>query len=96
MPSYKLSKAAAGDFRSILTFGVTTFGQDQAATYANALKIRLEQIAQHPQQYQIIDHIKPNYRRYVFGSHAIYFRIEKEYVLIVRILGQQNLESAFI
>jgi len=47
-------------------------------------------IAQSPKQYPAVDHIAPDYRRSVYGSYYIYYRTGSDYILIMRILGQQE------
>ena len=54
---------------------------------------RLSRRADAPLRYPKVDHIRPGYRRSVYESHAIYYRIDEAGVLIVRILGQQNPEA---
>ena len=94
MSQYQLSEAAAEDFGSIFEFSIDHFGQDQAIKYAYGLKARFSKIAQSPRQYPAVDHIAPDYRRSVYGSHAIYYRTRSDYTLIVRILGQQDAGTA--
>ena len=42
----------------------------------------------------MVQHIRKGYRRSVCGVHSIYYRIEEEEVIIVRILGRQAPEEA--
>jgi len=91
---YKLTNAAAKDFERILDFGIDRFGMERAVLYTEGLKDRFETIAAHPQRYPAVDHIAAGYRRSVYGAHAIYYRIEADYALIVRVLGQQDVGAA--
>jgi toxin ParE1/3/4 len=95
MGSYKLSNAADEDFENIFDYGIDTFGFDQAIVYQTGMKMRLDELAQNPLRYTAVDHIKKGYRRSVYGSHSIYYRIEKKGVEIVRILGRQDSNAAF-
>ena len=57
---------------------------------------RLDELAEQPKLYSAVDPIRRGYRRCVFGSHSIYYRIEPMRVLIVRILGQQDPAMALL
>ena len=94
MASYKLARAAEQDFENIFGFGIDTFGLDQALSYQNGMRQRFEKLVEQPRIYPAVDHIRAGYRRSVYGSHSIYYRIESQDIVIVRILGQQDLTDA--
>jgi len=94
MARYKLSLAADRDFENILDFGIDRFGLAQALEYQNAMKERFAQLAAQPDFYQRVDHIRQGYRRSVFQAHSIYYKVDNEQVLIVRILGRENPETS--
>jgi toxin ParE1/3/4 len=94
MARYELSNAADRDFEGIFDFGIDRFGFAQALAYQDGLKQRFADLAAHPERYPTVDHIREGYRRCVYGSHAIYYRVEPERVFIVRILGQQDPQTA--
>ncbi len=96
MGTYRLSKQADEDFEAIYRYGFLNFGLDQAEAYADGIEDRLEQIANKPLLYPAVDHVRPGYRRSIFASHAIYFRIQADGVLIVRILRNQDVDSALL
>ena len=93
MADYRLSRRADADLEEIARYGIETFGIAQARRYHEGLKARFARIADAPLRYPKVDHIRPGYRRSVYESHAIYYRIDEAGVLIVRILGQQNPEA---
>jgi toxin ParE1/3/4 len=95
MAGYELTYAADQDFENIVEFGLDTFGVDQAFSYQNGLMQRFAKLAEQPKLYPTVDRIRAGYRRSVYGSHSIYYRIERHGIVIVRILGQQDLTSAF-
>ncbi|MFN2288671.1 MAG: type II toxin-antitoxin system RelE/ParE family toxin [Chromatocurvus sp.] len=95
MPGYALTLAADQDFETIFEFSLDTFGVDQALSYQNGMKQRFAKLVEQPKLYPAVDHIRTDYRRSVYGSHSIYYRIESQSIVIVRILGQQDLTSAF-
>ena len=90
MAHYELSKAADKDFENIFNFGIDTFGLNQALEYLLGIKRRLVELAEQPKLYPMVDEIRSGYRRSVYMSHSIYYRIEPECIVIVRILGRQD------
>jgi toxin ParE1/3/4 len=94
MARYELSKAADKDFEDIFNFGLDTFGIAQALDYQVGLEQRFAELAEQPGLYVAVDDIRQGYRRSVYNAHSIYYRVETKYVLIVRILGQQDPDRA--
>ncbi len=94
MASYRLSDEALADLDRLYEHGVLTFGLRQADAYFDAMVARFQEIADQPKLYPAVDHIRQGYRRSVFRSHSIYYRITTDEVAIVRILGQQDTEKA--
>lgn len=94
MAHYELSKAADQDFENIFDFGIDRFGLSQAMDYQNGLKKQFDQLAEHPVLYPTFNHILQGYRRSVYRSHSIYYKVEPNRVFIVRILGQQDVSKA--
>ena len=86
MANYRLSSSAAGDIEHIFEFGIDQFGLEEALDFRDRLVIRLSHIAEAPYQYPAVDDIKPGYRRSVFGSHAIYYQVLENTIVIARIL----------
>ena len=95
MGGYRLSRKAAADYEEIFVYGFQAFGLLQAEAYAAGMEQHFAEIATWPRLHQAVDHIRSGYRRSVYRSHAIYYRIEPSEVIVVRILGKQNLETAF-
>lgn len=96
MPSYKLSRLAAEDLLEIATYGLERFGLLQSLKYRDSLKEQFEKIAQNPERYPTVDHIRKGYRRAVCGFHSIYYRVDSGDVEIVRVLGRQDPSRAFL
>lgn len=94
MAHYRLTKAADQDFERIFEFGIDQFGLAQALDYQNGMTQLFDQVAGQPNLYQAGDHIRQGYRRSVYKAHSIYYRIDDEFVLIVRILGRENPETS--
>lgn len=94
MGRYELSEAAALDFENIFNFGIDTFGLAQALEYQRGLIKRFQELAEQPELYAAVGHIRAGYRRSVYTSHSVYYQIEPSRVFIVRILGQQDPHKA--
>ena len=90
MVDLRVSEEADADLENILYFGAVQFGRQQAQRYLEGIKSTFARIAANPLGYQAVDDVRAGYRRAVYQSHAIYFRIMDGSVLIVRVLGQQD------
>ena len=90
MASYRLSGRADEDLRRLYEYGILQYGLERADRYYNGLIERLEELAEDPHLWQAVDHIRPGYRRSVYGRHSIYYRIDPNEIVIVRILGRQD------
>jgi toxin ParE1/3/4 len=90
MASYRLSGRADEDVRRLYEYGIMQYGLERADRYYNGLIERLEELAEDPHLWQAVDHIRPGYRRSVYGRHSIYYRIDPHEIVIVRILGRQD------
>jgi toxin ParE1/3/4 len=96
MARYELANNADEDFENIFNFGIDTFGLAQAMDYQQGMKKRFKELAEQPEIYQTVEHIRAGYRRSVYHSHSIYYKIEPTRIFIVRILGQQDPARALI
>jgi len=87
--SYTLSNKAEKDLRNIYQYTRQTFGKDQAAAYLLGLEECIIETAVNPSIAQKIDDIRPQYKRYLYQHHAIYFLERHSDIFIVRVLHQQ-------
>ena len=94
MASYRLNRETLEDLDRLYEHGVLTFGLRQADAYFDGIVSRFQKIADQPELYPAIDHIRQGYRRSVYRSHSIYYRIDPDEIVIVRILGQQDIGKA--
>jgi toxin ParE1/3/4 len=94
MASYRLNREALEDLDRLYEHGVLTFGLRQADAYFDGIVNRFQKIADQPELYPAIDHIRQGYRRSAYKSHSIYYRIDPGEIVIVRILGQQDIGKA--
>ncbi len=86
MAVFRLSTKARKDLVDIWRYSAGRWSPDQADTYVSSLVKVLEQLAETPEIASRCDDIRQGYRRYLVGSHVIYFRIIGEAVSIVRVL----------
>lgn len=93
MGKYKLSNEAKEDLIRIHNYGIHRFGLGQADQYFDEFFCNFNVIAERPFSFEAIDHIKPGYRRCVCGVNSIIFRIEKDIVEIMTIVGRQDIEN---
>ncbi len=93
MAHYSLHDKADEDLSRLYEYGVIHHGVDAANRYYDGLIVRFEKLATNPHFYQAVDHIRTGYRRSVYGVHSIYYRIDSEGIVIVRVLGQQAHEK---
>ena len=90
MADYRKTQAAEWDIEGIALYGLQQFGLRKAQEYHDGLEAKFNAIAQNPQLYQAVEHIRPGYRHCVYREHTIYYRVDAEGVLIVRILRSQD------
>ncbi|MGE4318722.1 MAG: type II toxin-antitoxin system RelE/ParE family toxin [Deferribacterales bacterium] len=83
---YKLTNAAEKDIRNIFSNSLSAFGKKQTDKYFESLKKCLELIGHNPDMGTNIDYIRKGYLKFPHESHVIFYKIESEYVLIIRIL----------
>ena len=93
MGSYKLSEDAKADLTRIHQHGIRRYGEAQADKYYYALFDRFEQLAEQPLLYQAVDEYRRGYRRSVCGVDSIYYRIDGDTVVIMAIIGQQDMDE---
>ena len=91
MGNYRLTEAAKADLRRIYRFGFERFGEVEADNYYAGPFDRFDSIAENPNQYPAVDHIRQGYRRCVYRSDSVYFRVTDEGVEIMRVIGMQEL-----
>ena len=90
MAGYRLSEEAKADLKRIYKRGFKEFGEAKADEYYRAFFRRFDRIADQPQLYPAVDHIKQGYRRSICGVDSIYYRETNGSVEIMRILGRQD------
>lgn len=93
MDKYRLSNDAKEDLIRIHHYGIEKFGMSQADKYFDTFFEYFDIIAQRPFSFESVDYIKKGYRRCVCGSDSIYYRINKDVVEIMAIVGRQDINT---
>jgi toxin ParE1/3/4 len=93
MAKYRLSQEAKNDLIRIHHYGVEKYGMKQADKYFESFFNYFEIIAEQPFSFESIDHIKKGYRRCVCGVDSIYYKVNKNNVEIMTIIGRQDLHD---
>ena len=83
---YRFSEAAARDIEKLLENSLLNFGVKQTELYYAALKDCLDLLSGNPDMGGKSDDVREGYRRFSHQSHVIFYRMEKQHVLIVRVL----------
>jgi toxin ParE1/3/4 len=82
----RFTSRAHADLRGIAAYTLEKWGRDQCARYLDALEARCRQMADVP-QLRVHSPDVPSYYRALAGSHAIFYRVEKDdSIVVVRIL----------
>ncbi len=89
--AYKPSVACEEDVREIYLYTSGAFGVEQAVAYHVALQQTFDLIANNPEIGRARPEIDTLTRSFVCQSHTVYYQIEVDFVLILRILhGRQD------
>lgn len=89
MNEYRLTPAAQRDLSSIWDFTHDHWGLRQAEIYTVEIREAIERIAADPERGRKIDEVRSAYRRYVVGSHLIYYIERGSSIDVIRILHQR-------
>ena len=90
MANYKLSNEAKEDLIRIHQYGLKEYGVRKADKYFNAFFECFEVISNRPFSFESVDHIRFGYRRCLCGVDTSYFRIHKNELEIMAIVGKQD------
>ena len=93
MAEFRISNTAKEDLIRIHHYGVKNFGNTQADKYFDSFFEYFQIIAQRPFSFESVDFIKKGYRRCVCGSDSIFFKVNKDFVDIMTIIGRQDLDN---
>jgi toxin ParE1/3/4 len=86
MARFRLSERATLDIEAILVFSIQQFGVERAELYKTALGDCMRRVANDPRQGRQLTGRAKNYLRYLCQRHVIFFSLEPDGILVVRIL----------
>lgn len=92
MGRFRLTRHAEEDLIRIHQWGVERHGEEKADAYFMAFFEHFERLAERPNMYPAVDHIRKGYRRSVCGAESVYYRLVGDVVEIVAILRHQDPE----
>jgi len=90
MANYKINDEALDDIATIFSYGIDTFGLEAAIIYIEGLKLQFAEIAQNPLHYQAVPEIRKTYRRSIYVSHSVYYKIDGGITEIMAVIGTQD------
>jgi toxin ParE1/3/4 len=89
MADYRLSPRARHDLETIWEYSFEQWGLEQANRYIDKIIAKFEAIASDPLLLPACDHIRSGYRRALAERHMIYFRVNTQAIIIMRVLHSQ-------
>jgi len=79
--------------RGIASYTTEKWGQDQAVRYISDLRECMALLAGKPSMGRAWNSLTPELRRHEHGKHVVFYTIEPDGILIVRILHQQMIAT---
>ena len=89
MTKYTLSQKASKDLANIFQYTYKNFAMNQAESYLSELEECFIMLSTKPDLAKKVEDIRRDYFRYLFRKHAVYFKVRKNDIFIVRVLHQQ-------
>jgi toxin ParE1/3/4 len=84
------SSDAGADIDEIAFFSIRTFGPEVAADYLTGLEIACERLREFPELAAVYPRLRPAVRCLIYRSHRIFYRVNEDSVLILRILHHRR------
>jgi len=85
---FDLSSLARLDLRHIWVFSAEKWGRRRADQYLREIQSAINAVARDHGLGSFTDHLDADYRKVVVGSHAVFYRVVSDKVLIIRVLHQ--------
>ena len=93
---YKKTPKADEDIIGIYAYTLEQFGEEQAITYFRSLEGCFEFLCDHPRAARQREEFNPPVRIHHHIKHLILYRVEDEYLLIVRVIHQSRELSRYL
>ena len=85
-----LTGEAKGDLDDILDYSITTWGVDRGFDYVEDIRAMIDAMLDRVSPGGAAEDIAPGLRRQFAGSHAIWFRLDGERLVVLRVLHQSR------
>jgi len=89
MKAITFSPAAKTDLSEIWDYSANNWGADQADHYIDAIRDACDALAAGTKHSRPAD-VLPDFKKYLCGSHVIYFLDHPDHLAVIRILHQQQ------
>ena len=96
MVNYKISTEAKEDLFHIYEYGFKRFGEKKADEYFNNFFKNFDRIVKNPYQFPSAEYIRKDYRKCVSGEDTIYFKVEKDIVIIISIIRSKDIDQKLL
>ncbi len=91
MANFRFSRRAEADLLSIGNYTLQRWGQAQAARYLGELEVCCQALADNPALGRLCEDVRPGLRRHEHGKHVLFYRQERDGILVSRVLHQRML-----
>jgi len=89
MTAFALSRKARADLGEIWRYSRDNWSVAQADRYASAIRDAIIAAAREPERGRSCAPAAPDYFRVAAGSHFVFYRMEPDRIVVVRILHQR-------
>lgn len=86
---FRLTRDAQQDLRAIRRYTVATWGQEQSRKYLQGVRDTIELLVEFPGQGLGRPDVDDGVLSFPYGSHMLYYRLEKEQLLVFAVLHQR-------
>ncbi|MBV7441259.1 type II toxin-antitoxin system RelE/ParE family toxin [Weeksellaceae bacterium TAE3-ERU29] len=86
---YKISREAYKDLENIWVYTFRNWSAKQADYYLNLIMEEIEYISENPESGKNYNKIRKGYYRSTIKSHFIFYRINENFIEIIRILHRR-------
>ncbi len=96
MRPIRISVEAEADLDRIAAYTTDTWGWRQTDLYLATLEDGFDLLARNPSLGRPCDSIRPDLKRFEIGKHVVFYLVEADGVLVVRVLHQQMLPTNYV
>jgi toxin ParE1/3/4 len=96
MATYQLTNKAESEIERIYEYSILNFGLQVARDYISGLHDCFELLADHQSWGSDYSFIASGLMRYEYRSHSIYYQLNDEGILILRVLGGKQDPALYI